>query len=211
MIDDLVTQGVSEPYRMFTSRAEFRLALRADNADQRLTPLAIDLGIVSRKRQAAFETRLEAINATRKALDSVTISSRDLNSEGVRVNADGPVRTGFQALSLPGSGSELIAKLVPSVQDVGPDVLAQVARDALYDHYIKRQDRDVESLKREESWVIPPGFDYGRLKGLSNELRGKLEAVRPETLAQAGRIDGMTPAALSLVLAHLRRAERKRA
>ncbi|MFD0982222.1 tRNA uridine-5-carboxymethylaminomethyl(34) synthesis enzyme MnmG [Tropicimonas aquimaris] len=211
MVDDLITQGVSEPYRMFTSRAEFRLSLRADNADQRLTPLGIELGMVSEYRHRSFNDKMEQIYGAREILTGIEFTSRALQSLGVRVNEDGPRRTALQALALPGADVEAFAKSAPEMSEISPEVLEQIGRDALYANYIDRQSRDVAALRKDESWEIPADFSYAALKGLSNELRLKLERVRPETLAQAGRIDGMTPAALTLILAHLRRAERQRA
>ncbi len=211
MIDDLTTQGVTEPYRMFTSRAEFRLSLRADNADQRLTPVGIELGIVSPERQKMFSEKMERIGSAKAELASEWISSRDLKSAGVRVNADGPKRNVLQALALPGATVASLANVVPMLSQYDDSTLAQVGRDALYENYIARQKNDVEALRRDDAWVIPSDFRYELVIGLSNELRSKLERVRPETLAQAGRIDGMTPAALTLMLAHLRRGERRRA
>lgn len=211
MVDDLITQGVSEPYRMFTSRAEYRLALRADNADQRLTPKAMELGIVSAHRSEVFLRRIESLSALRDRLEATKVSSRALNEAGFRVNPDGPLRTGFEALAIPGSTLESACQVFPDLSDESPDILAQISRDALYDHYIQRQNKDVEALRREEALSIPGDFNYAELSGLSKELTGKLEAVRPATLAQAGRIDGMTPAALTLLLTQLRRSERKQA
>ncbi|WP_201455771.1 tRNA uridine-5-carboxymethylaminomethyl(34) synthesis enzyme MnmG [Tropicimonas marinistellae] len=211
MIDDLITQGVMEPYRMFTSRAEYRLALRADNADQRLTPLAIELGIASSDRQVQFEQKIEAIDVGRRALGGVVVSSRTLNAAGVRVNVDGPKRTALEALALPGAAVPNLEHAVPELRGIAPHILEQISRDALYANYIERQQKDVAALKKDESWEIPEGFSYGQLNGLSTEIRSKLERVRPRTLAQAGRIDGMTPAALTLILSHLRRMEKQRA
>ncbi|SFC80858.1 tRNA uridine 5-carboxymethylaminomethyl modification enzyme [Tropicimonas isoalkanivorans] len=211
MIDDLVTQGVSEPYRMFTSRAEYRLSLRADNADQRLTPVAIKLGIVSDARRAAFEEKSEALDHTREELAQISLTSRELSDLGIRVNADGPKRTLLESLALPGADVSAMAQVVPEIAGMDAAILTQVTRDAVYAHYIERQRRDVEAMKKDESCEIPDGFAYSTLDGLSNELRSKLERVQPRTLAQAGRINGMTPAALTLILAHLRKAERRRA
>ncbi|MDV7141276.1 tRNA uridine-5-carboxymethylaminomethyl(34) synthesis enzyme MnmG [Tropicimonas sp. TH_r6] len=211
MVDDLTTQGVSEPYRMFTSRAEYRLSLRADNADQRLTPLAMELGIVSKRREDAFIRKQKALDGLKSAMQSVRVSSRRLCEAGVKVNPDGPQRTLLDALALPGATGSNLSEFMSGFDVHDPGVLEQVSRDALYRHYIDRQQKDVEALNRDETWKIPNGFAYSALAGLSNELRSKLERVRPSTLAQAGRIDGMTPAALSLILAHLRRQERRNA
>lgn len=211
MIDDLVTQGVAEPYRMFTSRAEFRLSLRADNADQRLTPIGLELGVVGESRRAVFERKMAEIQDAKAFLSSASVSSRELNALGVRVNADGPKRNGLEALALPNADAGTLATILPGVDAISPKILVQVGRDAIYESYIERQKKDVALLKRDEERPIPADFLYESLEGLSAELRSKLARVQPRTLAQAGRIDGMTPAALTLILAHLRKAERRRA
>ncbi len=211
MVDDLITQGVAEPYRMFTSRAEYRLSLRADNADQRLTPLAISLGVVSPERAEVFDRKLSEIETAKEFLGGYMISSRTLGVAGIKVNPDGPKRSGLDALALPGATVEGLSDLIPGLDQIEPEILKQVERDSLYKNYIDRQQKDVEALKKDEAWTIPADFSYSKLEGLSNELRSKLENVRPRTLAQAGRIGGMTPAALTLILAHIRRGERRRA
>ncbi|HAW48733.1 MAG TPA: tRNA uridine-5-carboxymethylaminomethyl(34) synthesis enzyme MnmG [Roseovarius sp.] len=208
MIDDLTTRGVTEPYRMFTSRAEFRLSLRADNADQRLTPLGIDAGCVGEDRRRAFEDKMSRLDAARSLLDAESYTPRDLFSAGIAVNQDGTRRNGMQVLAFPGTEMADLAPLTPALADIAPDIAAQLKKDATYANYIARQARDVEILRRDEGVAIPEGFDYGGIDGLSNELKAKLSAARPETLAQAARIDGMTPAALALILVCLRRGER---
>jgi tRNA uridine 5-carboxymethylaminomethyl modification enzyme len=211
MIDDLVTRGVTEPYRMFTSRAEFRLSLRADNADQRLTPLGLRLGIVGEARARAFAAKAEALAAGRRALEAASVTSRQLAAAGAALSADGPRRNGFEALALPGVDVALIARLVPDLPAIAPEVAAQLEREALYANYVARQEADVAALRRDEAQPIPDDFDYGALPSLSAELRQKLARLRPATLAQAGRIEGITPAALTLILARLKAAERRRA
>lgn len=211
MIDDLVTRGVTEPYRMFTSRAEFRLKLRADNADQRLTPMAISLGCVGDRRRAAFEAKMEALEAGRQLLSSEAFSPRKLAEAGVQANQDGQRRTALDLMSFPDVGEREILRILPGFASVDPEIRAQLGREALYANYLARQDRDAEALRRDEAAAIPDGFDYGVLSGLSNELRLKLEHARPTTLAQAARLEGMTPAALTLILAHLKRGDRRRA
>ncbi|MGR3519930.1 MAG: tRNA uridine-5-carboxymethylaminomethyl(34) synthesis enzyme MnmG [Roseovarius sp.] len=208
MIDDLTTRGVTEPYRMFTSRAEFRLSLRADNADQRLTPLGIDAGCVGEDRRRAFEDKMCRLDAARSLLDAASYTPRDLSSAGISVNQDGTRRDGMQVLAFPGTELADLAPLTPPLADIAPDIAAQLKKDATYANYIARQARDVETLRRDEGVAIPEGFDYAGIDGLSNELKTKLSASRPETLAQAARIDGMTPAALALILVCLRRGER---
>lgn len=209
MVDDLVTRGVTEPYRMFTSRAEFRLALRADNADQRLTPMAIDLGCVSADRRDAFEAKREKLGAARTALTQNDYSPKDVNAAGMEVGEDGRRRTPFDLLAFPNIGISDVAKLVPELNKMEAGVLEQIAIDASYAHYIERQQDDVAKLRKDEAWKIPGDFDYGALNGLSNEIKEKLERVRPETLGQAGRIEGMTPAASMVILARLRRSKRE--
>jgi tRNA uridine 5-carboxymethylaminomethyl modification enzyme len=211
MIDDLVTRGVTEPYRMFTSRAEFRLSLRADNADQRLTPKGIALGCVGEGRHAAFEDKMEQMQAARDRLDAMSLTPKQISEAGIKVNADGNRRSGFDLLAFPDVGFDDVIGLDPSLADVGPEIRAQIEKDALYANYIKRQEQDVAAMKRDEAQAIPTDFDYAVLEGLSNELKGKLGRVRPATLGQAGRVDGMTPAALTLILARLRQMERRSA
>ena len=211
MIDDLVTRGVSEPYRMFTSRAEFRLALRADNADQRLTPLGIALGCVGDLRRSVFEDKLERLTCAKNRLSQVTYTPKQIKDAGVSVNQDGSRRSGFDLLAFPDVDFGTLLKLDSSLSDIDDEVRQQIARDALYFNYIERQKRDVAAMQRDEGQKIPVDFNFMVLEGLSNELKGKLDKARPETLAQAGRIDGMTPAAMTLLLAKLRQAEKKRA
>ncbi len=211
MVDDLTTRGVSEPYRMFTSRAEFRLSLRADNADQRLTPVGIDLGCVGPDRRAAFEDKMERLAAGRAALDAQSWTPRELSAQGIRIAADGARRSGYDLLAFPDVSFDTLVALDPSLQTIDAETRTQLERDALYANYIERQKRDVEAMERDEAQEIPADFDFGALKGLSNELRQKLTAARPETLAQAGRVEGMTPAALTLILARLRQARRRSA
>lgn len=211
MIDDLTTQGVAEPYRMFTSRAEFRLSLRADNADQRLTPLGIGIGCVGEHRQTAFLSKMEALDSVKATLGSLSVSARELASAGFRVNADGPRRDGMDALSVPDASFAALQALVPELRGTDSEIATQIERDALYHHYIQRQAKDVEAMARDEQKEIPPDFNYLELDGLSNELQAKLIAARPGSLGQAARIGGMTPAALGLILARIRLGGRRRA
>jgi tRNA uridine 5-carboxymethylaminomethyl modification enzyme len=210
MIDDLVTRGVTEPYRMFTSRAEYRLSLRADNADQRLTPVGIELGCVGNARRAAFEEKIDKLVEAHKALSRRAFSPNELTDLGFTVGHDGSRRTARDLLSFPGITFDDVRKLDPDLSDTEIVIGQQVARDALYAHYIERQKRDVSALVRDEGFLIPRDFDFDGLGGLSNELKLKLSAIRPGSLGQASRIDGMTPAALTLILAKLRQAERKK-
>ncbi|MEO3414695.1 tRNA uridine-5-carboxymethylaminomethyl(34) synthesis enzyme MnmG [Roseovarius sp. CAU 1744] len=208
MIDDLVTRGVSEPYRMFTSRAEFRLSLRADNADQRLTPKAIELGCVSAKRRKIFDSKMERLQDGRRRLEGESYTPKELIAIGQKVNQDGTRRTGFQLLAFPDITFCALLELDPSLAEIDEDTRAQLERDALYANYIERQNRDVEMMKRDEAQEIPAEFDYTAIPGLSNELKSKLSMARPGNLAQAGRVDGMTPAALTLIMARLRQERR---
>ena len=211
MVDDLITRGVSEPYRMFTSRAEFRLSLRADNADQRLTPTAISLGCVGETRRATFERKSEALASGRTLLEETTFTPQAAAQMGIHVNQDGQRRSAFRLLSMPEVSFSALADANPQLAEIPAQIQEQLARDAIYATFIDRQQADVDLLKRDEGTAIPAHFDYRSLHSLSNELRTKLERQRPETLAHAARIEGMTPAALTLLLAVLRRDARMRA
>lgn len=211
MIDDLTTRGVTEPYRMFTSRAEFRLSLRADNADQRLTPLALDLGCVGEVRRAAFSEKMECLEAGRGLLESESYSPQDVAKIGVKVSNDGTRRNLYQLLAFQDVGFEDLGQLLPAIEGIDPEIKDQLAKDALYANYIARQEKDVEAVKRDEAHVIPANLDYASLDGLSSELRLKLSNAKPENLAQAARVEGMTPAALTLLLARIRKQGKKSA
>lgn len=208
MVDDLTSQGVTEPYRMFTSRAEYRLALRADNADQRLTPLGMELGCVRDVRVAAFEAKRDALERARFLLGESTFSPRELAAVGISLNQDGARRSALAVMAYPLVTKDQILGLVPEYGEFDPDVQDQAARDALYAPYLERQSEEAEALQREELAVIPNGFQFEGLPGLSSELAAKLARVKPANLAQAKRIEGMTPAALILLLAHIRKARR---
>lgn len=205
LVDDLVTRGVTEPYRMFTSRAEFRLQLRADNADQRLTPLGIRAGCVGEERERAFGDKMEQLEQARTILMGRSFSPQQLAESGIRVNQDGRRRDGIALLSLPGLDLSDVSPLYPGANDVAPSVVLQLQRESMYAHYIGRQQDEVAALRRDEAAPIPEGFRYAGISGLSRELQDKLERTRPETLGQAGRIEGMTPAALALILLHVRK------
>ncbi len=206
MIDDLVTCGVSEPYRMFTSRAEYRLSLRADNADQRLTSLGIALGCVSSARQTAFERKCVEIAAATDTLRTLTLTPEQGRRAGLPINQDGVRRSAYELLSYPDIDLDRLAGIWPQeIGAIAPKIAGQVAIDALYAVYLKRQSADIEALRRDEALAIPAGLDYAQVKGLSNEARQKLDTIRPETLGQAARIDGVTPAALTLLLGHVRK------
>ena len=210
MIDDLVTRGVTEPYRMFTSRAEFRLSLRADNADQRLTPLAKSLGCVSDGRARAFDMKVEALESGKKMLDSKLYSATDLKKVGIQLKQDGTKRTAYQLLSFPEISFEDLVLVNEQLSEIDQNTRDQLLKDALYANYIERQQRDVDAMKRDENLLISQDFDYQPLEGLSNELKAKLQAARPQNLAQAARVDGMTPAAITLLLAKMRQAQKEK-
>jgi tRNA uridine 5-carboxymethylaminomethyl modification enzyme len=211
MVDDLITRGVSEPYRMFTSRAEFRLHLRADNADQRLTPLGVERGLVGGLRRSAFEEKAASLASGRDLLQTLSVSPTMARKAGVPVNEDGKSRTAFELLSYPNIGLEEVERLWPSVGAISPAVMEQLIVDAQYAVYLDRQRQDVEAVRRDESRAIPQWVDYSEIAGLSMELRQKLTQARPMTIAQAQAVDGMTPAAITLLLAVVRRGELRNA
>ena len=206
MIDDLVTRGVVEPYRMFTSRAEYRLTLRADNADQRLTPKGIELGCVGSDRRKKFGARIAALEAARARARAVSLTPDEAGRFGLVLNRDGQRRTAYDLLSYPKHGMAEIARIWPEFSALDAKIAAQLETDAKYAVYLERQAADVERFRRDEAAELPELLDYEGIPGLSNELRQKLGQVRPRTLGQANRIDGMTPAALALVAVHAARA-----
>jgi tRNA uridine 5-carboxymethylaminomethyl modification enzyme len=208
MIDDLVTRGVTEPYRMFTSRAEYRLALRADNADQRLTERGIVLGCVGPERREAYRAKAAALEEARVFARSVSVSPSEADKYGLSLKKDGHRRTAFELLSYPTIGLADVARIWPRFGDLPPKIAEQLEIDAKYDVYLSRQAADVAAYRRDEAFELPSDLDYAAITGLSNEARQKLEAHRPRTIGQAGRIDGMTPAAVTLLAAHLRRGRR---
>jgi tRNA uridine 5-carboxymethylaminomethyl modification enzyme len=208
MIDDLVTRGVTEPYRMFTSRAEYRLTLRADNADQRLTPLGVAAGCVSSARAAAFAAKSNALAKGAALLNGLALTPDQAAKAGLTVNRDGRKRTAFELLGYPDIDLAALKRLWPAIGRLDPKIADQLAVDARYAVYLKRQDMDIAAFRKEESVAIPLDFAFARIAGLSNELRQKLERDRPASLGQAARLDGMTPAALLLLLAHLKKGSR---
>ena len=211
MIDDLVTRGVSEPYRMFTSRAEYRLTLRADNADQRLTPRGLALGLVGRERAASFEAKQTAYMTAVAALRGLSLTPNEADAHGLAINRDGVRRSGFDILGFPDIGFDAIRPIWPELAGVSAATAAQIEIDAKYAVYLGRQAADISAFRRDEGLVIPLDLDFDGMPGLSNEIRARLARVRPETLGQAGRIEGMTPTALTLLAAHVRKPVRKRA
>jgi tRNA uridine 5-carboxymethylaminomethyl modification enzyme len=209
MIDDLVTRGITEPYRMFTSRAEYRLTLRADNADQRLTDKGIALGCVGSARSQRHRVKMEALNAAKAQTQSLTLTPNEAAKHGLALNRDGQRRSAFELLAYPEVGWEQVRSIWPELSAVDPGIAVHLEIDAKYDVYLKRQIADVEAFRRDESLALG-GVDFDQVPGLSNEARAKLKAGRPHTVGQAGRLDGVTPAALGILAAYLRREARRK-
>jgi len=210
MIDDLVTRGVTEPYRMFTSRAEYRLTLRADNADQRLTPLGIAIGCVGKLRATVFAAKAKQLEQGEALLRSLALTPDEAAKFGLTINRDGRKRSAFDLLSYPEVDAARLAAIWPEIGQLDTEIAAQLAVDARYAVYVARQELDIASFRKDEAIAIPAGFAFAALPGLSTELRQKLERHRPASLGQAARLDGMTPAALMLLLAHLKKGQAAR-
>jgi tRNA uridine 5-carboxymethylaminomethyl modification enzyme len=208
MIDDLVTRGVSEPYRMFTSRAEYRLQLRADNADQRLTDIGIAIGCVSSERARAHEEKSSALRGAREFAKANSLTPKEAERHGLSLNKDGQRRTAFELLSYPDVTISDLANIWPRFGEFAPKIAEQIEIDAKYDVYLSRQAADIAAYRRDESFELPDNFDYASLPGLSNEMKQKLQMHRPRTIGHASRIDGVTPAALTLLVAHVRRGKK---
>ena len=208
MVDDLVTRGVSEPYRMFTARAEYRLSLRADNADQRLTPKGMALGLVGAQRAASFEQKMARLDAARAEAAKLSLTPPEAAKHGLRLRADGVRRSLLDLLAYPEIGWREVEAVWPQLASWPLDVRLQVETDALYAGYIDRQAADIEAFRRDEALRLPTDIDYLALEGMATEVRQKLAAARPATLGQAARLDGMTPAALTLLLHHARKGQR---
>jgi tRNA uridine 5-carboxymethylaminomethyl modification enzyme len=209
MIDDLVTRGITEPYRMFTSRAEYRLTLRADNADQRLTDKGIALGCVGPARIVRHRTKMTALAAAKSLAKSLTLTPNEAAKHGLALNKDGQRRSAFELLAYPEVGWTEVHAIWPELSAIDRGIATHLEIDAKYDVYLKRQTADVDAFRRDEALVLGE-IDYSLVPGLSNEVRGKLNAARPWTVGQAGRLDGMTPAALGILAAYLRREARRR-
>jgi tRNA uridine 5-carboxymethylaminomethyl modification enzyme len=209
MIDDLVTRGITEPYRMFTSRAEYRLTLRADNADQRLTDKGIALGCVGSERSLRHRAKMAALDAARSLSKSLTITPNEAAKYGLSLNRDGHRRSAFELLAYPEVGWGEVTDIWPELSAVDLSVATHLEIDAKYDVYLKRQTADVDAFRRDEGLVLAD-VDYADVPGLSNEARSRLEAARPRTVGQAGRLDGLTPAALGILAAYLRRGARRK-
>ena len=210
MIDDLVTRGVTEPYRMFTSRAEYRLLLRADNADQRLTPIGIAFGVVGKERAEVFTAKLDELSNARVMTAKLTLTPSQAEKFGIKINKNGKRRSVGELLAYPEITMETLKSVWPELNSLSGSIVEQIEADAIYAGYLDRQQKDIEMYQRDENLKIPNEFDYGFIAGLSNELKQKLIAARPGTIAQASRIDGMTPAALTLILAYIKRPELRR-
>ena len=208
MIDDLVTRGVSEPYRMFTSRAEYRLSLRADNADRRLTPVGMDLGLVGADRREAFRAASERLDRAWERMQALTLTPNEAERHGLHLNRDGVRRSAHELLARPDVTLETLAAIWPELGEFDQFVAEQVEVDAKYAVYLDRQKEDIDVIRKEEGIELPADLDVDEIAGLSNELKEKLQRVRPTTLGQAGRIEGMTPAALALLLARVKRRPR---
>jgi tRNA uridine 5-carboxymethylaminomethyl modification enzyme len=206
----LVTRGITEPYRMFTSRAEYRLTLRADNADQRLTDKGIALGCVGEDRAKRHAAKVQALNAAKALAKSLTITPNEAVRHGLALNRDGVRRSAFELLAYPEVEWTTLRDIWPELLAIDPAIAVHLEIDAKYDVYLKRQIADVDAFRRDEGLILAD-VDYDDVPGLSNEVRGKLKAALPRTVGQAGRIDGMTPAALGILAAYLRREARQKA
>ena len=204
MIDDLVCRGVTEPYRMFTSRAEFRLSLRADNADQRLTPKGLEIGCVGRERKDIFVNKINRIKKARELFENQTYTPKTLSQNGISISQDGNRRTLMQVLAFPNVSYKDLFKLEPKLIKIDEETLKQIQKDATYVNYLDRQRKDIDTIKKDERVLIPMDLDYNSIQGLSTELKQKLSRVRPKNMLQASNIDGITPAALMLVMAKIK-------
>ena len=211
MIDDLITKGVTEPYRMFTSRAEYRLLLRADNADQRLTPMAEKQGAISQDRASKFMGKMKALERAKTLAASLSETPTTLKNHGININQDGVRRSVMDMLAYPKMSVETLLPVWPELESLPGFAREALETEALYSGYLERQTKEIAAFKRDEGLRIPDGIDYGNIGGLSNEVREKLEATRPATLGQAARIEGVTPGALTAVLAYMKRGQKKTA
>ncbi|QPC89972.1 tRNA uridine-5-carboxymethylaminomethyl(34) synthesis enzyme MnmG [Mesorhizobium sp. INR15] len=207
MVDDLTSRGISEPYRMFTSRAEFRLSLRADNADERLTPLAASLGVASQQRMARFEDVMQRLEKARELAMSTTMTPNEAARHGLEINRDGVRRSAYELLTHPGVDVAWLARVEPRFGEIDAKTVERLETEAKYSVYLDRQKADVAQIRHEESRLIPERLDFADVPGLSNELKQKMLTRRPRSVADAQRMEGMTPAALAIIVAHIRNAE----
>lgn len=207
LVDDLITRGITEPYRMFTSRSEFRLSLRADNADRRLTPLGLNLGCVGSERRSLYEAKKIAVSNGRMLLDSLSATPNECRKAGVNVNLDGVRRSAFELLAYPGVTTKSLLLIWPELAVLSESVATDLENDAIYQVYLKRQQAEIETMRFEENRRIPSALEYESINSLSHELRARLATVQPENLGQAARIEGMTPTALAVLLGHVRQQD----
>ena len=208
MVDDLTSRGVSEPYRMFTSRAEFRLSLRADNADERLTPMAIRLGMASTARRERFAEVSGRLSSARELAKARTLTPSEARRHGIEVNMDGIRRSAYDLLAYPEMDVARLAEIWPELRSIDPKAAESLETEARYAVYLDRQMADVAHMRREEQRLIPDDIDFSKVPGLSNELRQKMRERRPRSVAAAERMEGMTPAALAIIVSHVRNVER---
>ncbi len=208
MIDDLITKGTREPYRMFTSRAEYRLILRADNADQRLTPKGVGIGCVESSRKAVFDAKIDLLNQGRALAGSLKATPNDLNKRGIKVNQDGVRRSVFQLLAYPNVDFAKVTEIWPELNQISQPIAEQLEIEGSYSGYLDRQEADIQAFRRDESLKIPNDVDFNLIDSLSNEIKVKLTETRPDTLGAAARISGVTPAALTALLGYVRRHRR---
>jgi tRNA uridine 5-carboxymethylaminomethyl modification enzyme len=207
MIDDLVTLGTQEPYRMFTSRAEYRLKLRADNADQRLTVLGVAAGCVSSARADAYQAKAAALISWKDQLNNLVKSPNELQGLAIDVKSDGKRRSALELLAYPDISFNRLIEIWPALRETPEPIARQLEIDSLYSHYLDRQDADIKAFRRDEALKIPDDLDFATIRGLSNEVKAKLDQGRPATLAAASRISGITPAALTVLLAYVKRSQ----
>lgn len=210
MIDDLTSRGVTEPYRMFTSRAEYRLSLRADNTDIRLTPTAIRLGLVTKERQERFDAYVATMDRGRALLQSASLTPKEARDHAIRLNEDGQRRRGYDLLSYPDITMSVLASVWPELHSLPTKIAEALEIEAGYAVYLERQTADIQSVQRDEDRRIPEDFDFSSISGLSNELKLKLDRARPRNIAQAGKVDGMTPAALALIISLVKKRDQTR-